>query len=66
MIGLTYVVDASREVFDESALVAINDLGLAGETWSLSTPSYAQGRMFHRSLKEVVCIQSPQVRSDQQ
>ena len=57
MIGMTYVVDSQSAVFDESALVSINDLGPAGETWSLSTPSYAQGRIVHRSLKEVVCLE---------
>lgn len=62
MIGMTYVVDVSRDAFDESALVSINDLGPAGGTWSLSTPSYARGRIFHRGLKEVVCIQNPLAR----
>ncbi|MGY8770475.1 MAG: outer membrane protein assembly factor BamB family protein [Pirellulales bacterium] len=56
MIGMTYVVDIQAKDFDESALVAINDLGPAGKTWSLSAPSYAQGKIFHRGLKQVVCI----------
>lgn len=58
MIGMTYVVNSQQKIFDESALVSINDLGAAGETWSLSTPSYSKGSIFHRGLKEVVCIQS--------
>ena len=41
---------------NEKALLAINDLGPAGETWSLNSVSYAQGHTFHRSMKEVVCI----------
>ena len=57
MIGMTYVVDARVPVFDESALVAINDLGPAGDTWSLSTVSYAHGRIYHRGLKYIVCIE---------
>ena len=27
-----------------------------GETWTLNTPSFSDGRLYHRSLKEVVCI----------
>ena len=56
MPGVTYVVNAKAEVLDEKALVAINDMGVSGETWTLNTPSYAGGKMYHRSLKEVVCI----------
>ena len=56
MIGTVYVIDSSAEVFDEKALVSVSDLGPAGKTWSLSSLSYSSGRLFHRSLKEVVCI----------
>jgi hypothetical protein len=56
MPGITYVVDADAKVLDESALLAINDLGPSGETWSLNTPSYSNGRIYHRSLKELVAI----------
>ena len=56
MIGTVYVIDSSVEEFDQEALVSVSDLGAAGKTWSLSSPSYSGGRIFHRSLKEVVCI----------
>ncbi|MGJ8672907.1 PQQ-binding-like beta-propeller repeat protein [Rubritalea sp.] len=56
MLGMTYVVDASRPVFDASALVSINDLGPAKTTWSLSGLSYAGGSIYQRGLKEVVRI----------
>jgi hypothetical protein len=56
MIGMTYVIDSQARKFDGSALVAINDLGSSGETWSLSSPSYSQGKIFHRGLRHVVCI----------
>jgi len=56
MIGTVYVVDSAAEVFDERALVSVSDLGEAGKTWSLSSPGYSAGRLFHRSLKEVVGI----------
>lgn len=55
MIGMTYVVNTQQEVFDESALIAINDLGPAGSTWSLSSPSYAAGKLFP-SRTEVHCL----------
>jgi hypothetical protein len=56
MLGITYVVNSKAAVLDENALVAINDLGPSGETWSLNTPSVSAGRLYHRTLKEAVCI----------
>ncbi len=56
MIGMTYVIDSQREVFDENALVSVSDLGPAGETWSLSSPSFSKGKLYHRGLKQIVCI----------
>ncbi len=56
MLGITYVINSKAPVLDEHAIVAINDLGPSGETWSLNTPSFSQGRLYHRSLKEVVSI----------
>jgi hypothetical protein len=56
MLGTTYVVDAKAKHFDEEALIAVNDSGPAGETWTLSAPSFSAGRIFHRTLKEVVAI----------
>jgi hypothetical protein len=56
MLGVTYVIDGRARVLDEKALLSVNDLGPAGETWSLNSISYAGGRLFHRSMREVVCI----------
>jgi hypothetical protein len=56
MIGITYVIDSKAPVLDASALLAVNDLGPSGETWSLNSVSYDEGRLYHRSLKEVICI----------
>ena len=56
MLGITYVLDGQAKILDENALLAVNDLGPAGMTWSLNSISYAGGRLFHRSLREVVCI----------
>lgn len=54
--GMVYVVDGKAEVFDETALLAINDLGPAQQTWTLSGLSYANGRLYARTLKELICI----------
>lgn len=58
MLGITYVIDSRAKHLDPKALLAVNDLGPSGETWSLNTPTYADGRLYHRSLKEIVCIGS--------
>jgi outer membrane protein assembly factor BamB len=56
MIGITYVIDSKAPVLDKHALLAVNDLGPNGETWSLNSISYDAGRIYHRSLNELVCI----------
>jgi hypothetical protein len=56
MLGVTYVIDGRAEVLDEKALLAVNDLGAPGQTWSLNSISYAEGRLYHRSIKEIVCV----------
>ncbi|AWW31579.1 hypothetical protein DN752_16415 [Echinicola strongylocentroti] len=56
MLGVVYCVAADTADFDESALVSVNDLGPKGETWSVNAPSFANGRLYHRSLKHLVCI----------
>jgi outer membrane protein assembly factor BamB len=56
MNGTVYVIDAFAETLDEKALVAINDLGPAGETWTLASFSYASGRLWMHTMKEVLCI----------
>ena len=56
MLGITYVLDGDAKVLDEKALLAVNDLGPVGQTWSLNSISHASGRLYHRSMKEVVCI----------
>jgi hypothetical protein len=56
MIGMVYVLKWDAPVLDETALVSISDLGPAGETWSLSSLSYADGRIYARTMKELICI----------
>ena len=55
--GRVYVFDASAEKFDLSALLSVSDLGEAGKSWSLNTPSFANGKLYHRNLKQLICIE---------
>ncbi len=57
MLGTVYVVDGSSERFDEKALIEVNDLGSAGKTWTLSSFSAANGKLFQRTARELICIQ---------
>jgi hypothetical protein len=57
MLGITYVIDTKAPVLDAKALIAVNDLGPLGDTWSLSGPSFAEGVLYHRSAKELVAIE---------
>jgi hypothetical protein len=53
---VVYVLRWDAKILDQRALLSISDLGLAGETWSLSGLSYAKGRLYARTLKELICI----------
>jgi len=59
MAGTVYVLKWDAKILDENALVSISDLGLAGEAWSLSSLSFANGRIYTRTLKELICIGTP-------
>lgn len=59
MIGMVYVLDWNADRLDENALLSISDLGPATETWSLSSLSFADGRIYARTLKELICIGTP-------
>jgi len=56
MIGMVYVLKWNAPTLDEKALVTISDLGPAGKTWSLSSLSYHNGKIYARTLKELICI----------
>ena len=57
LTGLTYVVDTTAEKLNEKALISVNDLGPAGKSWSGNPISFSDGMIFHRSMKELFCIQ---------
>jgi hypothetical protein len=54
--GIVYVLDAEAQVFDEQSLLAVNDLGPAGKVWTANSISYANGRLYHRTAAEIICI----------
>ena len=54
--GVVYVLDGFAAHFDARALLAVNDLGEAGATWTANSMSYAGGRLFHRTAAELLCI----------
>ena len=56
MIGMVYVVRWDAAILNENALVSISDLGPAGKTWSLSSLSYRDGKIYARTMKELICI----------
>ncbi len=57
MCGKVQVLDGQASNFDEAALISFNDLGRFGETWSVNTPSFSNGRLYHRTMKELICIE---------
>jgi hypothetical protein len=56
MVGMVYVIRWNAPEFDESALVSVSDLGPAGNTWTLSSLSCVDGKLYARTLKELICI----------
>ena len=56
MIGMVYVLRWDAKTLDERALLSISDLGPATKTWSLSSLSYYNGRIYARTLKELICV----------
>jgi hypothetical protein len=58
MCGKVQVVDGQARDFDETSLISFNDLGRFGETWSVNTPSFSNGRLYHRTMKELICIEA--------
>ncbi|MCO8120995.1 PQQ-like beta-propeller repeat protein [Stieleria sp. TO1_6] len=58
VLGTVYVVDATAEHFDENAMTAVNDLGLPGQTWTLSPLTPANGNLYQRTSRELICIKN--------
>jgi outer membrane protein assembly factor BamB len=56
MLGTVYVVDAGAKEFDGKALLWVGDLGPPVKTWTMAPITYSNGRLFTRTLREVICI----------
>lgn len=56
VLGTVYVIDATAERFDGNSLVAINDLGIPGKTWTLAPFTAANGHLYQRTSREIICI----------
>ena len=56
--GTVYVIDTTKDFKNGAALVAVNDLGEANKTWTLSSFSYSKGRLYTHTMKEIICIEN--------
>lgn len=56
--GTVHVIDTEVEQLSPQAIVAVNDLGPGGETWTLASLTYASGRLYAHTMKEIVCIEA--------
>ena len=56
--GTVYVIDAEAETLSPEAILSINDLGRGGETWSLASMTFAKGRLYAHTMREILCIES--------
>ena len=56
MNGTVYVLKWNAEVLDENAIVAINDLGPAGKSWTRASISFANGKLFAHTIRELICV----------
>jgi hypothetical protein len=50
------VIDTSAKHLNGDALVAVNDLGASGRTGTWASISYANGRLYARTMRDIVCI----------
>ncbi len=57
MSGTVYVIDSQAAKFDEGAIVAINDLGPVGESFNRASLSFADGRLYAHTIREIICIE---------
>lgn len=56
MNGTVYVLNWNTETLDEKSIVAINDLGLAGQAYTRASLSFSNGHVFAHTLRELICI----------
>ena len=51
------MIDTGVDRLDQLALKAVNDLGPAGNTWTLASLSYSRGRLYAHTMREIICIE---------
>jgi len=56
MSGTVYVLKWNTGKLDENAVVSINDLGPVGKSWTRASLSFAGGRIFAHTIRELICI----------
>ena len=56
MNGTVYIIKWNAANLDASAVMAINDLGVAGKSWTRASVSFAGGRAFAHTIRELICI----------
>ena len=56
MNGTVYVIRWNAKKLDENALVAINDLGPAGQSYNRAGLSFANGNAYAHTIRELICI----------
>jgi hypothetical protein len=55
--GTVHVIDTETKHLSPECLVATNDLGPGGETWALASLTFANGRLFAHTMREILCIE---------
>jgi outer membrane protein assembly factor BamB len=56
--GTVYVIDTRQQELSPDSLLEINDLGPGGETWTLAALTFARGRLYSHTMKEIICIET--------
>jgi hypothetical protein len=56
MSGLVYILKWNDKTFDHKSLVSISDLGPLGDSWTRSSLAIYQGKVYARTIKELICI----------
>jgi len=56
MNGTVYVIRWNARKLTEQAIVAINDLGPAGQSFNRAGISFAHGRAYAHTIRELICI----------
>ena len=56
--GTVYVIDWDAERLNEQAILAINDLGPAGQSYTRASLSFSDGKLFAHTIRELICVGS--------